>query len=139
MAYLAEQRKQPDTPLFPLARAFPHGGDNKRPHIHLPLRQEIGGVGNLSGYGMTEFPMIALGDVTHTQERLDNRIGRPCSDIDVKIVDPGTGRVCAANEEGEILARGTSLCLGYVDESLNDAAFDAEGYLRTGDVGFIDE
>lgn len=138
MLYLSEQRKHPGVPLLPLARAFPHGGDTKRPHIHLALRQEIGGVGILSGYGMTEFPMIASGDVTDTQERLDDRIGRLCPGNQIKIVDPGSGQVLGAGEEGEILARGPALCHGYVGEHLNEGAFDDQGFLKTGDVGYID-
>jgi acyl-CoA synthetase (AMP-forming)/AMP-acid ligase II len=138
LAYLAAQRRQPGTPILPLARAFPHGGDPKRPHVHQALKEEIGGVGNLSGYGLTEFPMIAAGNIRDTQEHLAKRVGRPCREIEVRIVD-GDGKLCGRNVEGEILARGPSLCLGYVDASINASAFDGQGFFRTGDLGFLDD
>jgi acyl-CoA synthetase (AMP-forming)/AMP-acid ligase II len=42
------------------------------------------------------------------------------------------------DEHGEILSRGPDLCLGYTDPALTAAAFDAEGWYRTGDVGVLD-
>lgn len=40
--------------------------------------------------------------------------------------------------DGEILSRGPDLCLGYTDDALTAAAFDADGWYRTGDVGVLD-
>jgi acyl-CoA synthetase (AMP-forming)/AMP-acid ligase II len=40
--------------------------------------------------------------------------------------------------DGEILSRGPDLCLGYTDEALTEAAFDADGWYHTGDVGVLD-
>src|SRR5699024_8961247 len=40
--------------------------------------------------------------------------------------------------DGEILSRGPDLCLGYTDDRLTAAAFDADGWYRTGDVGVLD-
>ena len=42
-------------------------------------------------------------------------------------------------EDGEILSRGPDLCLGYTDPVLTKAAFDEDGWYRTGDLGAIDE
>ncbi|MGQ4330751.1 AMP-binding enzyme, partial [Streptomyces hayashii] len=41
-------------------------------------------------------------------------------------------------EDGEILTRGPDLCLGYTDPELTAAAFDADGWYRTGDIGTVD-
>lgn len=135
--YLKAQRHQPGVPLFPKIRGFPHGGDAKRPHMHETLIRELGGVGALSGYGMTEFGMIASGDVHDPAEKLQDRIGRPCTDIHVRIVD-SDGRDCPVGVEGEILASGPSMCLGYIDPSQNAASFDQDGFFHTGDIGFLD-
>lgn len=137
LAYLGVQRRQPGESIFPLARAFPHGGDTKRPHVHAALRDEIGGVGNLSGYGLTEFPMIACGDIRDSVEHLADRVGKPCTEIEVRIVDD-SGNVCSPGVEGEILAKGPSLCDGYVDKSANASSFDEDGFFHTGDLGFVD-
>ena len=40
--------------------------------------------------------------------------------------------------EGELWLRGPQKFLGYVDASLNEEVLDAEGWLRTGDLGTID-
>jgi acyl-CoA synthetase (AMP-forming)/AMP-acid ligase II len=41
--------------------------------------------------------------------------------------------------DGEIYSRGPDLCLGYTDDELTAAAFDADGWYRTGDIGVLDE
>ena len=134
--YLAAQRERPDEPLFPRVRGFTHGGDPRRYDIHEALRQEIGGVGILSTYGMTEYPMIASGALTDPASKLTNRIGRPCDGVDLRIVRPD-GSACAPGEEGEIRVRGDSLCAGYVDGTLD--FLDADGYFPTGDLGLLDQ
>jgi acyl-CoA synthetase len=45
-------------------------------------------------------------------------------------------RLC---NDGEILSRGPDLCLGYTDPLLTKAAFDADGWYRTGDIGLLDD
>jgi len=40
--------------------------------------------------------------------------------------------------DGEILSRGPDLCLGYTDDALTEAAFDADGWYHTGDIGVLD-
>jgi acyl-CoA synthetase (AMP-forming)/AMP-acid ligase II len=136
--YLEAQRRQPGVALFPQIRGFPHGGDAKRAHMHETLIREMGGVGALSGYGMTEFAMISSGSVHDPQEKLLHRIGKPCEGITVRIVRSDE-ELCPAGVEGEIRAQGRSMCHGYLDPSQNEAGFDRDGFFRTGDVGFLDE
>jgi acyl-CoA synthetase (AMP-forming)/AMP-acid ligase II len=51
----------------------------------------------------------------------------------------GAGDVeCGVDEEGELRLRGAQCFQGYVDSSLDAAAFDADGWFRTGDLGCID-
>ena len=50
----------------------------------------------------------------------------------------GDERECATGEEGELRLRGPQCFLGYVDAALDAAAFDADGWFRTGDLGIID-
>ena len=43
------------------------------------------------------------------------------------------------DEDGEIMSRGPDCCVGYTDPALTAAAFDADGWYRTGDVGVLDD
>ncbi|KAJ1671241.1 long-chain fatty acid-CoA ligase [Coemansia sp. RSA 25] len=85
----------------------------------------------LHGYGLTEASgLVAVqlpGDAS-----LAN-VGAPVPSVEVKLVDvPGAGYY-AANQQGEICVRGPSVFRGYLDGSCD--ALDADGWLRTGDVG----
>lgn len=85
---------------------------------------------------MTEVPMIANGSPHDSDEQLANTDGAPIRDAEVRIVklDGGTA---APDEEGEVRVRGPMVMRGYTDPKVNDEAFDADGYFRTGDLGKI--
>ena len=48
-------------------------------------------------------------------------------------------RECGPGDEGELRVKGPQVCLGYLDASLDAAAFDDDGWFRTGDLGVVDE
>ena len=52
---------RPD-PIFPDVRAFPGGGAPKPPALHYEMKEELGGVGICSGYGLTEAPILTMVD-----------------------------------------------------------------------------
>jgi acyl-CoA synthetase (AMP-forming)/AMP-acid ligase II len=138
MAYLEAQRAQPDQRLFPSVRVFPGGAAPKPPQLHYDIKAEFGGVGIASGYGLTECPILSMAGVRDPDEELANREGRPSLGVDVKIVKLDGG-IAGPGEEGEIRVKGPQRFLGYLDSSLDAAAFDEEGYFRTGDLGDLDE
>ncbi len=134
-AYLTAQREQSGTRLFPRVRAFPGGGAPKPPQLHYDVKKELGGVGIVSGYGLTECPIIAMNTVRNSDEQLANTEGSvnpPEAEIRVVRAD---GALAAPGEEGELRFRGPQLFRGYLDASLDAAAFDADGFFRTGDLG----
>jgi cyclohexanecarboxylate-CoA ligase len=137
MAYLAAQREQPDTPLFPEVRAFPGGAAPKPPQLHYDIVKEMGGVGIVSGYGLTECPIITMGAVRDTDEHLAHTEGSATPGVKVRIVTLD-GKVAGPDEEGEIRAKGPQLFRGYLDSTLDAEAFDEEGFFRTGDLGRLD-
>jgi len=55
---------------------------------------------------------------------------------EVIIVDDD-GQTLGLNTEGEILARGPAMMLGYADADQNAAAFNEDGFFKTGDVGKV--
>jgi acyl-CoA synthetase (AMP-forming)/AMP-acid ligase II len=137
MAYLDAQRALPaGEPLFPHVRAFPGGAAPKPPQLHDVIKREMGGVGIVSGYGLTEFPIATMAHVTDDDEELAHTEGGPGPGVSMKLVTVD-GPVAGVDEEGEIRTKGRQMFRGYVDESLNEAAFDEDGWFRTGDLGKV--
>jgi acyl-CoA synthetase (AMP-forming)/AMP-acid ligase II len=105
-----------------------------------------------NGYGQTESAatLTALGPEDHRIEggeaekekkwkRLKSSIGRPLPDVEVRIVDEA-GRVLPPGLVGEIQVRSPRVMKGYFrDEQMTAQAFTPDGWLRTGDVGYVDE
>ena len=136
--YLAEQRKDPATPVLASLRLMSGGGAAKPPEVHFEVMAEIGGLGVVHGYGMTEVPMIANGSPSDTDEQLAHTDGRPVEGAEVRIVT-ADGQVAPPGVDGEIRVRGPMVFHGYTDPDLNAEAFDDEGYFRTGDLGRLRE
>lgn len=135
--YLDEQRAHPETRLFPDARAYTAGAAPRPPSLHDEVKHWLGGIGVLSGWGMTEAPISAMAAVTDPDEVLATTEGRPCPGVTVKVTGPD-GRELPPGEPGELRVRGPNVMRGYADEALNRSAFDEAGYLITGDLGFLD-
>jgi cyclohexanecarboxylate-CoA ligase len=139
MAYLDAQRQLPKgEKLFPRVRAFPGGASPKPPQLHYDVVAEMGGVGIVSGYGLTEFPIATMAHITDSDEELANTEGSPGPGVTLKLVTLD-GRVAGVDEEGEIRTKGRQMFRGYMDASLDEAAFDEEGWFRTGDLGKVNE
>lgn len=64
-------------------------------------------------------------------------LGRPIPGMEMRIVDPETGRIQAEREVGELELRGTSLTTGYYKDPEATAASFRDGWLRTGDLAYI--
>lgn len=98
-----------------------------------PLSKDIAlffvniGVPVYQGYGMTEFsPVIS------TNYPFANKVGS-CG----KVIPSAQIKI---NENNELLVRGDSLMLGYLNqEELTKNTIDSDGWLHTGDVAFLDE
>jgi cyclohexanecarboxylate-CoA ligase len=137
LAYLAAQRAHPDGPLFPYIRSFPGGGAPKPPQLFFDVKAEIGGAGIISGYGLTEAPIVVMGSTEDSDEKLSTTEGRPGPGVELIIVTL-EGKRAEAGEEGEIRIKGPQVIKGYLDPSLDSDAFDEDGYFRSGDLGRLD-
>ncbi|MFC9845820.1 class I adenylate-forming enzyme family protein [Streptomyces sp. NPDC060223] len=122
--FLAEQRKQPGEPLIPTLRLLAGGGAPKPPEVYHTVVREMK-VQLTHGYGMTEVPMITMGSPDDSVENLATTEGRPPDGMEIRIVD------------GEVRLRGEAVCQGYLDPAQTAEAFDADGFLITGDVGHL--
>jgi long-chain acyl-CoA synthetase len=56
----------------------------------------------------------------------------------VRVVDPATDADCAPGEEGEVIARGPGIMLGYHNRPAETAATLRDGWYRSGDLGRLD-
>ncbi len=138
MAYLkAQQALPPGEKLFPKVRTFPGGGATKPPQLHYDVKGSLGGAGIVSGYGLTEAPIIAMASHDDADEVLANTEGRATPGVELRVVKLD-GALAGAGEEGEIRAKAPQMMRGYLDSALDAEAFDADGYFRTGDLGRID-
>ena len=90
------------------------------------------GIVILNGYGITECaPLISC---NRNEYRKKGSVGVPIIGEKVKIANPD------ANGEGEICVKGPNVMIGYYkNPEATAAAFDEEGYFKTGDYGKLDE
>ena len=108
-AYLADQRKHPQ-PVFPHVRGFPGGGAPKPPALVAEMR-EVFDAPVLSGYGLTEAPILTMADVSDSDEELAASEGKAMPGVELKLVTLD-GEVAAPGEEGEVRAKAPQLMKG---------------------------
>ena len=117
-------------------RTFRCGGADVPPTV---IRAAQGrGINAYRSYGSTEHPTISG---TSDGDPLKNAQtdGRVHPHIEIRIVDPeDSTREMPVGSEGEIVTRGPDRCLGYHDPRLDAAAFDDDGWYRSGDLGRLD-
>jgi fatty-acyl-CoA synthase len=90
-------------------------------------------------YGNTEtFTLISV-YASGTPEAVAGKShGIPTAGSTLKVVEPMTGETMPLGERGEVAVKGPTMMLGYLGIPL-DESLDTDGFLRTGDGGFIDE
>jgi long-chain acyl-CoA synthetase len=137
-----------------LVQALSKAGERARPHLQgldvvisggAPLADEVrAGWSKVSkallaeGYGLTECSPVVCCAALRVASK-PGSIGMPLPGTDLRFVDIDTGAVVAAGERGELQVKGPQVMLGYYGNP--DATRDAfsDGWLRTGDVGILDE
>ena len=109
------------------------------------------GVSFINAFGQTETAstITSLSPEDHilsgTEEEKEKKlkrlasIGKPMSDVEMKVIDDD-GNELPQGEVGEIVARGPRVMTGYwKDEEKTAKTIDKDGWVHTGDVGYVDE
>ena len=138
LAYLQAQRAAGARSIFPHIRSYPGGGAPKPPQLHYDLKREIGGVGIVSGYGLTEAPIVVMATTDDPDQKLADTEGRPTPGVELIVVGLD-GTRAGPGQEGEIRLKGPQVIRGYLDPALDAEAFDDDGYFRSGDLGIVDQ
>jgi long-chain acyl-CoA synthetase len=107
-------------------------------HVVAHRWKETTGVPLVEGYGLTETAPVAIANPVTIAE-WTGQIGVPLPSTDAAILDDDGKRV-ASGEVGEICLRGPQVMAGYWNRpGESDHVFTADRWLRTGDMGIMDE
>jgi acyl-CoA synthetase (AMP-forming)/AMP-acid ligase II len=91
------------------------------------------------GYGQSESPLICNSEVGDPAAVVATTVGRVSPQNDIKLVDLISGKTVPIGEVGEICVRSPANMTGYYRMPEASAeVIDAEGWLRTGDLGSMD-
>jgi acyl-CoA synthetase (AMP-forming)/AMP-acid ligase II len=92
------------------------------------------------GYGMTETSPVTHSSPAPPLDIKFGSVGVPAPNTECKIIDLETGAPLGPGEKGEVCVRGPQVMIGYLNNPEATAlTIDAEGWLHTGDIGYVDE
>jgi len=114
------------------------GGAPRAPEQVKSISQSFGKALPNTGWGMTETNAIGTGIGGEDYLAHPTSSGRCAAVLDIKIVNE-EGRTLGAGERGELLIRGTSIIRGYWNRPEANAETFIDGWLKTGDVAYLDE
>ncbi|MEX0286421.1 MAG: AMP-binding protein [Paracoccaceae bacterium] len=120
-------------------RSCMSGGSMVPPQLVRAIKDKMG-CGVQTVYGQTECsPLITMHHLDESEADACNTIGQPMPQHELAIRDPQTDAILPVGEIGEICVRGYLIMIEYNDNPEATAAtVDAEGWLRTGDLGRMD-
>jgi long-chain acyl-CoA synthetase len=100
--------------------------------------EQVSGGKLVEGYGLSE-----TAPVTHCnpldEHCVNGSVGLPLPDIDAMIMDNDTGKQLPAGEIGELMVKGPNVMQGYWQRPAETEAIFRNGWMHTGDLGYMDE
>lgn len=101
--------------------------------------EEVTGGKLVEGYGLTESSPVTHANFIWEDVRTKGSIGVPWPDTDAKIISLETGATAQPGEVGEIVVKGPQVMKGYWNRPEDTEATLKDGWLYTGDMGYMDE
>ena len=89
-------------------------------------------------YGMSENAIISLTKYVDTIDHMTKTVGLPPDYLDLEIREVGSNKVLDRNQTGEICIRAKTMIVCYYNLDISKQPIEQDGFLRTGDLGYID-
>lgn len=132
----------PDLASFDLSsvRLAVTGAATTPPEVIRRMRDEMRIGSIVCGYGLTEtHGTVTMCHHSDSLEKVATSVGYPLDGVEVRVLDDEDHEV-PSGASGEIVVRGFNLMKGYFDDPVaTERAFLPGGWLRTGDIGTVDE
>jgi long-chain acyl-CoA synthetase len=92
----------------------------------------------VEGYGLSEAAPVTHCNPLNGDIR-EGSVGLPLPGVDAAIMNPETGELLPVGAEGEIVVKGPNIMKGYWNREEETTAIFKNGWMRTGDIGKMDE
>ncbi|OCA92352.1 long-chain-fatty-acid--CoA ligase [Pseudobacillus wudalianchiensis] len=93
----------------------------------------------VEGYGLSETSPVTHSNFLWDHSRVKGSVGVPWPDTDAAILSMDTGEILSPGEIGEIVVKGPQVMKGYWKRPEETEMTFKDGWLLTGDVGYMDE
>ena len=123
---------------FPSLKYFMQAGDKMPEHITAELLNIFPKKKLYIMYGQTEASPRLTYLSPDSAKKKPNSIGKAIPGVKIKVVND-SGTECEQGKEGEIVARGDNIMLGYWNNDKETAKIIKDGWLHTGDIAFKDK
>ncbi len=90
-------------------------------------------------YGLSEMTPATATNYNDSMEHILNTVGKTVEGAEIMIEDIKTGKKCPEGVTGEVILKGVNMMCGYYKLPVEKQPFDNEGFLHTGDLGFLDK
>lgn len=121
---------------LPSLRFFACGGAAVPPDVIPSANRAFDNLRAFRVFGASEVPLVTIGYPAKEDEQLAATTDGAAVDYEIRVVDEQDNDV-PQGQDGEILARGPSMFMGYADRQQTADAITSDGYFRTGDIGRI--